>query len=135
MSQCVGGKAGRRICTHIRSESRWAPSAARAIIAIAAAVLCSQPTYAQSAANVAVVINDTSPDSQRIGDYYVRRRGVPPANVVHLKTSVEETIERATYLNSIESPILAALTERFLQDRILYIVLTKGIPLRILGDN
>src|SRR4051812_26698139 len=115
MSQCMGGKAGRRICTHTRFESRWAPSAAHAIITkIAAAVLCSQPTYAQSAANVAVVINDTSPDSQRIGEYYVRRRGVPPANVVHLKTSVEETMERATYLNSIESPISAALTERFL---------------------
>src|SRR3954467_12679748 len=85
---------------------------------------------AQSAENVAVVINDNSPDSQRIGDHYVRRRGIPAANVIHIRTVTDETITRAFYLGTIESAVATALTQRSLQDRVLYVVLTKGIPIR-----
>jgi uncharacterized protein (TIGR03790 family) len=101
----------------------------------AAAVLIPLPAQAQSAENVAVVVNDNSPDSQRIADYYVRRRGIPSPNVIHVRTSLEETIDRNAYLASIESPVTNALTARSLQDRVLYIVLTKDIPLRIAGDS
>src|SRR5689334_2289936 len=99
------------------------------------ALACPLTTYAQSAENVAVVINDNSADSQRVGDYYVRRRGVPPSNVIHIRTSVEDSIERNAYMAAIELPVAEALTARSLQDRVLYIVLTKGIPLRVAGDG
>ena len=89
--------------------------------------------HAQSAENVAVVINDNSPDSQRIGEYYARVRALPSANVLHIRTSVEETIDRITYTRTIEQPIANALTRAQLQDRILYLVLTKGMPLRVAG--
>lgn len=88
---------------------------------------------AQSAANVAVVVNDESPASQQIAEYYVRKRGVPAANVIHIKTSSDEAIERAAYAATIEEPIAAALANGSLQDRVLYLVLTKGVPLRING--
>jgi uncharacterized protein (TIGR03790 family) len=39
------------------------------------------------------------------------------------------------YLTTIETVIAAALTRQNLQDRILYLVLTKGIPLRVAGTN
>jgi uncharacterized protein (TIGR03790 family) len=55
--------------------------------------------------------------------------------VIHIRTAVEERIERAAYLNSIEVPVSDALAARFLQDRVLYIVLTKGVPLTIVGDS
>jgi uncharacterized protein (TIGR03790 family) len=90
---------------------------------------------AQTAENVAVVVNDNSPDSQRVADHYIKRRGVPASNVIRIRTAVDETINRAGYQASIELPIAATLAQRGLQDRILYIVLTKGVPLRIQGDG
>ena len=93
------------------------------------------PLLAQSAENVALVINDNSPASQRIGDYYARKRGIPASNVFRIRTSPEETIERLVYQATIEAAVAAALSQAGLQDRILYIVLTKGVPLRIKGTE
>src|SRR5687767_14358212 len=90
---------------------------------------------AQSSQNVLVVINDASPASQRVGEHYIRARGIPDANVVKLRTSTDEEISRALFLTSIEQPISSAIARGGLFDRILYIVLTKGIPLRINGTE
>src|SRR5688572_10198321 len=81
------------------------------------------PLFAQSAENVAVVINENSEASQQIGEYYARRRAVPPANVIRVRTSTQEQIDRAAYVTSIELPVLTALRRSGLQDRVLYIVL------------
>jgi uncharacterized protein (TIGR03790 family) len=89
----------------------------------------------QSAENVAVVVNDNSADSQRIAEYYVRTRGVPESNVLRIQTSTDETIERAAYLKTIELPLGLAIRRAGLQDRLLYLVLTKGVPLRIAGTT
>jgi uncharacterized protein (TIGR03790 family) len=91
--------------------------------------------HAQTAANVAVVINDNSPESQRIGEHYAKTRGVPAGNVLRIRTSTEDTIDRDVYLKTIEGPIGATITRAGLQDRILYVVLTKGVPLRIAGTT
>jgi uncharacterized protein (TIGR03790 family) len=90
---------------------------------------------AQSGENVAVVINDRSADSQRIGEHYARTRGVPPSNVFRIQTSLEDAIERGAYISTIEQPIAKAIRQGRLQDRILYLVVTKGIPLRIIGTT
>ena len=87
------------------------------------------PAAAQTGANVAVVINENSPASVQIGEYYAQKRQVPGDNIIRLKTEPEETISRAAYSSDIETPIAKALTAHALQDRILYIVLTKGVPL------
>jgi uncharacterized protein (TIGR03790 family) len=93
------------------------------------------PAYAQSAANVAVVINDNSPDSQRIGEHYARARSLPPENVLRIKAPVEETVERGIYAATIEGPLAAAIQRNRLHDRLLYLVLTKGVPLRVAGTT
>lgn len=90
---------------------------------------------AQSAENVALVINDNSGASQQIGDYYAQKRALPASNVVHIRTATDESIERSGYQATIEQPIVAALTRGGLLDRVLYIVLTKGVPLRITGND
>ena len=64
---------------------------------------------AQSAENVAVVINDNSSDSQRIGEYYARTRALPASNVIRIRASSDETIDRAGYASTIEAPIAAAI--------------------------
>ena len=90
---------------------------------------------AQSAENVAIVINDNSPQSQRIGEHYARTRSLPPENVLRIRVSTEETVERGVYASLIEAPIAAAIRRAGLQDRILYLVLTKGVPMRIAGTT
>jgi uncharacterized protein (TIGR03790 family) len=90
---------------------------------------------AQSAENVAVVINDASAASRRIGEYYASKRGIPASNIIRIKTTQDEEIDRRTYTTAVEWPIRARISQQRLHDRILYIVLTKGVPLRIMGSG
>lgn len=92
-----------------------------------------RPSWAQSAENVAVIINDADAASRQIGEHYVRERGIPAPNVIHLKTATDDAISAAAFVATIQQPIAAALGRQRLQDQILYLVLTKGIPLRITG--
>jgi len=94
-------------------------------------VLVAVPAKAQTAENVAVVINDTSAASQKIGEYYAKKHGLPASNIIHIRVPQGDVIDRSLYTEAIEGTIGAALTRAGLQDRILYLVLTKGIPLRI----
>src|SRR6476660_4939986 len=103
------------------------------LLLVAAVLAAAGPAVAQSADNVLVVVNDASAASQRVAEYYVQERGIPAVNVVHLKTAVADEITRAAFATTIELPILIALSRNSLQDRILYIVLTKGVPLRVKG--
>jgi len=95
----------------------------------------SAPTFAQTAENVAVVINDASPESRQIGEYYIKARDIPAANVIRLKTTTDETIQPAAFAATIQGPIAAALTRAGTLDQVLYLVLTKGVPLRVLGTG
>lgn len=107
----------------------------RAILALTSLAILVAPVSlrAQTGESVAVVINDASGESQRIGEYYARKRAVPQANVIHLSTPSADDVSRPVFAATIEAPIASALSRRDLQDRVLYIVLTKGIPLRIAG--
>jgi uncharacterized protein (TIGR03790 family) len=90
---------------------------------------------AQTADNLLVVINDFSPASVEVGEYYAHARSVAADHIVHVKTVTTDTIPRAEYERTIESPIFAWLSQGSLQDKVLYIVLTKGVPLRIAGTD
>ena len=103
---------------------------------LALAICCASPSVsAQSAENVAVVINENSGESREIGEYYARKRALPPSNVLRIRASAEETIDRSAYSSTIELPIAASISREGLQDRLLYLVLTKGVPLRISGTS
>lgn len=105
-------------------------------LAVAALVVVSavpSRAFAQTADNVLVVINDASPASVQIGEYYARKRAIAPDHIVRISTATTDTIARADYGKTIEQPIGQWLTKQRLLDRALYIVLTKGVPLRIDG--
>jgi uncharacterized protein (TIGR03790 family) len=108
-------------------------------ISFCAAVVClalgASPAQAQTGANVLVVANGSSPDSVAIADYYAEKRGVPPDQLVKLQTSTADQVSRVAYERSIQAPIAAWLARHGAQDRILFIVLTKGVPLRIAGTG
>jgi tetratricopeptide (TPR) repeat protein len=107
----------------------------RIAIALLVFVGLAGPAWAQSGENVAVVINDNSAQSRTIGEYYASKRGVPASNIFRIRTSLDETIDRGTFTSTIEWPLRTLISMRGLQDRVLYILLTKDVPLRIVGST
>ena len=92
-------------------------------------------TLAQTPAEVLVVVNRRSPTSRQVGEYYIHKRDIPLANLCLIDTAPDETIERPVYDKEIETPVGQFLKQHGLQEKILYIVLTSGVPLRINGPG
>jgi uncharacterized protein (TIGR03790 family) len=90
---------------------------------------------AQTGENVLVVANEGSPASIEIAEYYVKRRHVPADQLLKIKTSTADQITRAEFEATIQGPVANWLAQQGAQDRILFIVLTKGVPLRIAGTG
>lgn len=84
---------------------------------------------------VLVVVNSNSLASQSIADYYTKERHIK--NVVYIQcpdsslNSKSETIPLGSYVQLIETPISDYLRTR---QTVNFIVLTKGIPIRISGS-
>jgi len=81
--------------------------------------------------NVVVVVNDASPLSQSIAEYYVRKRSIPAANLCHVRVMDGEQIARSEYQIKIANPLVRWLREGGLVEKALYLVTTAGLPLRI----
>lgn len=90
--------------------------------------------HAQTASQVLVIVNEQSPDSREIGEYYLKKRGIPLANLCTISTRPAEAISREIYDRGIREPIGAFLTSHGLTEKILYIVTTAGVPLKITGN-
>jgi uncharacterized protein (TIGR03790 family) len=103
------------------------------VLSICAALLAVPPALAQSGANVLLVVNAASAESARIAEHYARVREVPPDQVLRINAGIADEIGRAAFAAQIEAPIAVWLQQHFAHDRILYIVLTRGVPLRITG--
>jgi uncharacterized protein (TIGR03790 family) len=99
------------------------------------ATLCGYLLRAQSPDNVLIVVNDNSPLSRDIGEYYARKRAIPIRNICRLHVAASETIARKDYDREVAGPIAAFLRNERLAETILYIVTTAGVPLRIPGTT
>src|SRR5262245_60269978 len=95
--------------------------------------LAAIPLRAQSGEQVLLVVNQNDPSSREIAAYYRPRRSVPPANVCSLHTTSNEEIPWPVYVKEIETPIAECLKKNGLVERILYIVTTLGVPLKVEG--
>ena len=93
------------------------------------------PAASQTGENILLVVNQASEASVRIGDYYARKRGVPQNNIVKMTVATKDEISRSDFERQIETPITAWFGRSTAYDRIVYIVLTKGIPLRVTGSS
>jgi uncharacterized protein (TIGR03790 family) len=101
-----------------------------------ATVALALPASAQTGANVLLVANTKSADSLRVAEAYARARSVPQDQVLRIAVDAgADEVDRATYDRDIQTPVSDWLTDHFAHDRILYIVLTKGIPLRVKGTG
>ncbi len=84
-----------------------------------------------------VVTNAADADSVRIGDYYAGHRGVPADQILPLQglpVKPPDAIERE-YMSGDSAAGCRLAVRQHAQDRIHYIVLTKGIPLRVNGSS
>jgi uncharacterized protein (TIGR03790 family) len=116
-------------------RSRFPLIAALCSLAI---LMATSAARAQSGANILVITNAANADSVRVGEYYASRRGVPPSQVLGLQglpPTLPEAIERIAFELGIQAPIANWLAANDAQDRIHYIVIAKGIPLRVVGSS
>jgi uncharacterized protein (TIGR03790 family) len=100
-------------------------------------VLCSlaRTLSAQTPDSVLIVVNQSSPLSRKIGEYYAERRHVPAVNICRLTSTTDEEISRDDFNNQIALPIQNYLRAHNLTEQILYIVTTAGVPLKVHGSG
>jgi uncharacterized protein (TIGR03790 family) len=110
----------------------------RASLVVALTLLLPGEGSAQGPANVLVVANAASAESTTIAEYYCSKRGIPDSQLLRLTSlpaDPADGIDRVEYERRIQAPVAEWLAEHQAQDRIAFIVLTKGIPLRINGGT
>jgi uncharacterized protein (TIGR03790 family) len=110
-------------------------SRAETIFCSLAACLLAAPGFAQTPQSVLVVVNDASPVSRSIGEYYALRRAIPSRNICHIHTTTDEAIPRPQYDSEVAAPIANYLKKNSLVESVLYIVTTLGLPLKIPGSD
>ncbi|MBI5083523.1 MAG: TIGR03790 family protein [Acidobacteria bacterium] len=98
-------------------------------------VLAAGPCPALTPSDVLVVANSRSPVSRSIAEYYSRRRGIPANQILYLSTAPDEEISRETFQREVASPIAAFLRKQGWVDRVLVLVTTMGVPLKIHGTS
>ena len=90
---------------------------------------------AQTGENVLLVVNRKDAVSRQVAGYYQAKRSIPARNVCPLDTTSAEEIDWKTYQEQIEGPVGSCLKKAALQEKVLYIVTTLGVPLRIAGTS
>jgi uncharacterized protein (TIGR03790 family) len=99
-------------------------------------LVCAFAAFSQSVPlkdRVLILVNDRVPESVSVGQYYASKRNIPAANILHLKTPAAEQVSQEEYKDQIESPVRKFLDANggAMRRKILYIVPTYGVPVRI----
>jgi uncharacterized protein (TIGR03790 family) len=79
---------------------------------------------------VLVVYNASARQSQQVAQYYMRKRGIPAANLCRIRTAGESTVKWDDYPKVVRNPIRKCL-DRLGRDTILYIVFAYSAPFRL----
>lgn len=90
---------------------------------------------AQTGENVLLVVNQNDAVSREIGEYYRVRRRVPVKNVCSIAATRDEEISWRVYQQQIEEPIGDCLKKAGLVEKVLYIVTTLGVPVKVDGPG
>jgi uncharacterized protein (TIGR03790 family) len=117
-------------------KNHWRCALGGAWLLCAAGAVWAQASLPGSGAQtVLVVANKKSEVSGRIARYYALKRGLAPDRLCWVDAPEQETIERGVYESSIEKPVRQCLVSRGLVEKVLYIALTKGVPLLVKGPG
>ena len=144
-----------KLCSFIKEG--WSVCLTAAVYALllpSFAISLPAQTNSALAEEMVIVVNRNDPDSLSIGQHYARQRDIPESRIVHLSAPIKETISIAEYVNTVANPLLNALLENewvkgvkagskdvYGRERlsvsihsIPFVVLIKGVPLRITHD-
>jgi uncharacterized protein (TIGR03790 family) len=94
-------------------------------------LLFALPLFAAGPDNVLLVVNTNSPLSLRIGEFYTNWHHLKPEQVCRISTATTEAVSRSVYDNEIATRIGACLSRSRRIEQTHYLVLTKGLPLRV----
>jgi len=75
-------------------------------------------------------MNGNSPDSIAVGKYYAAKRHIDAKYLLKITCPTDEVIKDSVFESSIRKPVAAYLKKSGLADKIDYIVLTRGIPIK-----
>jgi uncharacterized protein (TIGR03790 family) len=84
--------------------------------------------------DVGVIVNDNSPVSIEIGEYFKLARNIPELNMIHIQTLTDEVIDTIEFRN-IQYQIKNYILDNDLVDKLNYLVTTKGVPFDIAVDS
>jgi uncharacterized protein (TIGR03790 family) len=93
----------------------------------------SKPAPRTGAERTVVVVNRRSPAGDSVARYYVAQRGIAATHVVAIDVPDGDEISELEFQTSIVSPVRRALEA--LPVRVDFIVLTKGVPIRVARKN
>ncbi len=82
-------------------------------------------------ANVTLVVNDRSPVSRRLANFYADWHGLGPQQLCHIATGEVESISRADFDKEISGPLKDCLRRTGRVESTYYVVLTQGMPIRV----
>ena len=114
---------------------KWRPS--RCVACLLVCVAVSLPLFAADqdlASRVLVVSNASFPESKHVAEYYMKKRGIPRENRCEIRTGPQkldtQLLPWDQYDSTIAEPVKTCLN-RVGKDRVLYIVLSFGVPYRL----
>ena len=97
---------------------------------------CRPDSYALTADELLIVANSAVPESVDLARYYMLKRNVPQNNLLVVRTSAKEQIERNDYDRQIARPVGKFLEENDPEGkRFKCITLMYGMPLRVLPPS
>lgn len=100
------------------------------LLATIVLVICGCASKSGGPSNVLVVMNENSPDSVEVANYYAAKRSIAPRFICKIRCPSEEVVKDDVFEKTIRQPIRQYLSNGKLEDSIDYIVLTRGIPIR-----
>ncbi len=84
---------------------------------------------------VGVLYNPKSEASEKIARHYVQARGIPEENLLAITTTLDESISEENYRMTLVPAVRKAIEERKLGEKLKYLVTTRGIPLKVGGEQ
>lgn len=103
----------------------------RQTMVVAAGVAFAAAAWGLGPNDVLVVVNGGSARSRAIGEYYARARAIPAGQILTIAAPDREEITREEYDRLVAAPVGAFLKRQGWVERILAIVTTQGVPLKI----
>ncbi len=84
--------------------------------------------------DVLIVVNRQAPEGKAVADAYRAARDIPVSHQVEIDVAPGETIRRGAYVEAVERPVVEWLQRHAAHDEITYIVLVRGVPLKVQGE-